>query len=313
MIVLSNQQILGLVRSSDLVSPLRAAFALEYATPARLHYDLPGDDGAKLLLMPAWRSREELGVKLATVVAGNRLHGLPSINGLYVVFNGETGEVEAVLEAAALTALRTAAVSALAANYLAREDARRLLLVGTGVLIPHLAEAHLSVRKGIDEIQVWGRRHDQAVLVARQLRSFGARVTAVEDLEEAVRHSDIVSCATMSEAPLVHGDWLKPGAHVDLVGGFTPAMREADEVVFCGSRVVVDNKSALTESGDLLGPVARGIVSSDAPDLRSLVSNAALARADVNEVTVFKSVGNALSDIAAARHIINQYRGSSPA
>lgn len=310
MIVLSNRQIFALVRSSELVPCLREAFRGAFTSPDRIHCDLPGEDGAKLLIMPAWRSRADLGVKLATVVPRNPSRDLPTVNGIYVLFDGETGEVRAALEAASLTVLRTAAVSALASQLLSREDARRLLLVGTGALIPHLAEAHLAVRRGIEEIVVWGREREKAVRMANQLRDLAVRIEVAEDLESSVRCSDIISCATMSQAPLVQGCWLKPGAHVDLVGSFTPNMREADDEVFRGARVAVDTRAALSESGDLIAPVALGIVAADAPDLRGLLLDPALLRSAEDEVTVFKSVGTALSDIAAAQRIVALHQSS---
>src|SRR5690348_6423776 len=195
--------------------------------PSRHHhaFEVPGERDGTLLLMPAWRTGGTLGVKVVNIVPGNDARGLPAVSAVYMLFSAATGQPLALLDGAELTARRTAAASALAADYLARADAARLLVVGTGRLAPELTAAHASVRP-VREVAVWGRNQDKAEALALRVgRELGLEVRAAPDLAAAVRAADIISTATTSLEPVVRGAWLKEGAHLDLVGGFTPAMR----------------------------------------------------------------------------------------
>ena len=251
--------------------------------------------------MPAWQPGRALGVKVVTVFPANASRGLSAVQATYLLLDAETGSPRALLDGAALTRRRTAAASALAATYLARPDSATLVMVGTGSLAPHLVAAHAAVRP-IREVRVWGRSAEKAAALAARLDRPGLRVTAVQDLEAAVRGADVVSCATLSAAPLVHGGWLRPGTHVDLVGGFTPAMREADDEAVRRSRVFVDTPAALAEAGDVVQPLARGVLrKEDVADLFDLVRGRRPGRQRDEEITLFKSVGAALEDLAAAR------------
>lgn len=260
MIFLDEDDVASLGNQPGLMTALADAFSGGDTLPARLDYDLPGSDGAKLLVTPSWRDRDVLGVKVLTVMPRNTACGVPSINGLYLLLDGPTGRPRAVLSAAGLTGQRTAGVSALAARYLARQDAKTLLIVGTGALAPYMARAHCKVRN-FDRILVWGRNLSKAQATADGLADLCRPIEVVTDLGAAVARSDVISCATSSQEALVAGDLLKPGTHVDLVGSFTPAMREADLAVFARGRLVVDTSHALVESGDLV-PVF-GLSSSD--------------------------------------------------
>jgi ornithine cyclodeaminase len=200
-----------------------------------------------------------------------------------------------------LTLRRTACASALAATYLARADASRLLMIGTGALSPHLIEAHAAIRP-IREIAVWGRDRSKAEAVAATLTRDGLPVVATGDLEQAVRAADIVSCATLSKTPLVRGAWLRPGQHVDLVGSYAPDMREADDEAVARARVYIDTAAAIHESGDLGQPIASGILAEEriSGDLAKLATGAAAGRSSDDEITLFKSAGTAIEDLAAA-------------
>jgi ornithine cyclodeaminase len=240
-------------------------------------------------------------VKVATVFPGNAARGRSAVQASYLLLDAQTGTPRALMDGAALTRRRTAAASALAATYLARADSATLVMVGTGSLAPHLISAHAAARP-IREVRVWGRSKEKAAALAARLDRPGLRVTAAERLEEAVRAADIVSCATLSEEPLVHGAWLRPGTHVDLVGGFTPAMREADDDAVRRSQVFVDTPAALEEAGDVVQPIARGLLrTEDVADLFDLVRGARPGRQRDAEITLFKSVGTGLEDLAAAR------------
>jgi ornithine cyclodeaminase len=261
-----------------------------------------------LLLMPAWERDGRaplLGVKIVTVHPGNPKRGLPSVSGTYLLMRADSGESLAVIDGQALTLWRTAAASALASSYLARGDARRLVMVGAGALAPDLIEAHATVRP-IDEVLVWNReqrRAEQLVATLGEAVTKRRAVCATTDLESAVRHADIVSCATLSREPLVKGAWLKPGTHLDLVGAFTSAMRESDDETVRRALVYVDTRAgALAEAGDIVQPLNAGIIRQTdiRGDLTELSRKSVLGRQSPEEITLFKSVGTALEDLAAA-------------
>jgi len=295
-----------------LVRALQRAFVAGAEVPQRHVHALP--DGATLLLMPAWRSGAgaRLGVKTVTVCPGNGALGLPGVHGVFTLFDARTGVPLAVLDGSELTARRTAAASALAASYLARPDARRLLVVGAGRVAALMPEALRAVRPGIDEIAVWARRPEAAEALAAAWRAQGLAARAAPDLAAAVRRADVVSCATLAAAPLVHGAWLAPGAHLDLIGSFTPAMRESDGECFARCRVWVDTAEALAKAGDVLQATAEGRFAPERLQgtLADLCRNGrpvdgAPSAAGGADCTLFKSVGNAIEDLAAAELVVD--------
>jgi len=287
-----------------LIAALEQAFRGDIDVPVRHHHTIARPDAdATLLLMPAWNRDSErfLGCKLVTVFPANAARGNPSVHGSYFLMSGETGEPLAVMEGRELTAWRTAAASALAARHLARADASHLLMIGAGALAPHLVHAHASVRP-IRRVTLWNRTRERADALAVGLQN-GFDVTVTADLDTALGEADIVSCATLSSAPLVQGVRLKPGAHVDLVGGFTPAMREADDEAVRRARFYVDTRSgALKEAGDIVDPIRRGVIAEGdvQGDLFDLCRGTAAGRETPDEITLFKSVGTAIEDLAAA-------------
>jgi ornithine cyclodeaminase len=307
--VITAEEIAGVLTYPALIEALAEAFVREVTVPTRHHHTIeqPGANGT-LLLMPAWSALGEhagerfLGCKLVTVFPDNAKAGKPSVYGSYVLLSGDTGEPLAVMDGRVLTAWRTAAASALAAAFLAREDSSHLLIVGAGALAPHLIHAHSAVRP-IERVTMWNRTRRRAVTTAFGLAASGIEVDMADDLEAAVRAADIVSCATLASEPLIHGAWLKAGTHVDLVGGFTPKMREADDRVIKRARVYVDTRAgALKEAGDVVDPIKRGIIKKDdiQGELSELCRRTVKGRRRATEITLFKSVGNAIEDLAAA-------------
>jgi ornithine cyclodeaminase len=258
--------------------------------------------------MPAWTDFKaagstdgHIGVKIVTVSPDNNALGKPAVMGLYLLLDGRTGEPQALIDGQRLTQWRTACASALAATYLARKDASRLLVIGAGAMAPFLARAHAAVRP-IKAISIWNRTLANAEKVAEGLRSEGHAAEAVTDLDAALGAADIVSSATISREPLVKGELLKPGTHVDLVGGFTPEMREADDEAIRRAKVYVDTRAGATkEAGDIVQPLAAGILTEGAiiADLHELTRSEKPGRRNVSEITLFKSVGAALEDLAA--------------
>jgi alanine dehydrogenase len=288
-----------------LVESLRQMFRSGCEAPVRHHHTVkvPERPDATLLLMPAWQVGRHVGVKVVSVFPGNAEIGLPAVCGAYVLLDGMTGNPLAIIDGQALTLRRTAAASALAASYLARPDCERLLVVGTGALAPHLVEAHASVRP-IRNVLIWGRNPEKAAKLAHRLDRRTLKVAATTDLANAVRGAHIISCATLAREPLVKGAWLPLGVHLDLVGAFTPAMRETDDDAVKRARVFVDTRAgALKEGGDIVQPIAAGIIREDdvAGDLFELTRGLRAGRRYHDQITLFKSVGTALEDLAAAQ------------
>jgi ornithine cyclodeaminase len=294
-----------------LVDGLEEAFRSAVEVPVRHHHRIARARAeATLLIMPAW-TEEFLGCKLVTVFPGNLEVDKPSVFGTYLLMSGRTGEPLAVIDGRSLTAWRTAAASALAAKYLAREDAAHLVMIGAGALAPHLVRAHASMRP-IRRVSLWNRTRQRAEALAFPLVWDGFEASVGDDLERLVRDADIVCCATLSKAPLLHGQWLKPGTHVDLVGSFRPDMREADDDVPRRARIFVDTRVALQEGGDLVDPIRRGIIGAAdiQGDLFDLCRGKIAGRTSAEEITLFKSVGTAIEDFAAAMRVWRSLTGA---
>ncbi|WP_230529859.1 bifunctional Delta(1)-pyrroline-2-carboxylate/Delta(1)-piperideine-2-carboxylate reductase [Microvirga roseola] len=302
--VITSAEIDRVLTFPALIDALSEAFRGDIVTPIRHHHEIErhGADGT-LLLMPAWTGPATadgfVGVKIVSVFPDNGAKNLPSVLGTYLLMKGETGEPVAALDGTRLTVWRTAAASALAARFLAREDSSRMVMVGSGALAPFLIRAHMSQRP-IREVALWNHHPEKAESVAAELRAQGLPVTAVADLESAVREADLISCATLSTAPIVKGGWLKEGAHLDLVGAFNMKMREADDEALRRSLVYIDTPAAKTEGGD----VAVSLHKSAIPEghIRGTLTDLCKSPPHRGQeaVTVFKSVGAALEDLAAA-------------
>ena len=291
-----------------LVAALRA-LAIEGCTvpPRQVHAIGSGDSAGTLLSMPAWQAGRHLGIKNVTVFPGNGARGLPAVHAVYTLFDAGTGVPLAQIDGAALTTRRTACVSALAASFLACAEASRLLVVGAG-RVASLVPAAMAAVRPIARVQVWNHRADGAHALASRLRGQGIDAQASDDLPSAVQWADIVSCATLATQPLIRGDWLRPGAHLDLIGSFTPAMREADSACFARAGVWIDQEEALVKAGDLLHAIADGTFerASLRGTLEQLCRGQGAGRRDAGEITLFKSVGSAWQDLAAARLLIDR-------
>jgi ornithine cyclodeaminase len=286
-----------------LIPAMREMFVGGCVVPPRHHHriELDPEPDATLLLMPAWKPHDALGVKIINVFPGNNKKGLQALYSLYCLFDAKHGTPMALLDGNVLTARRTAAVSALAASYLARADADRLLVVGAGRVASLLPEAYREVR-ALRSVTVWNPTPAKAQALVDRLRALDFDASVAPDLEAAVRAADIVTCATLTTRPLVLGEWLHPGVHLDLIGSFTPEMRETDDAAIRRASVFVDTETALAESGDLLQPLQSGafVASRLAGTLSDLCTGRHSGRSDAQEVTLFKAVGTAMSDLATA-------------
>lgn len=298
---IAGAEALAALTYPGLIDALGDAFAAgRIAAPLRGHYPMPDGAGATniFLVMPAYDAGAYTGVKLVTVAPGNNARGLDSVIGLYVLFDAVTGAPLLTIDGSAITVRRTPAASALAARALARPESETLLVVGAGNLAPHVIEAYRAVLPRLKRVLIWNRTPEKAAALAARL---GAE--AVADLAAAVAEADVVNGITMSKAPLIRGEWLRPGTHVDLIGGFTPEMREVDDTAITRASLFVDTREgALHEAGDLADPLKRGVIGAGdiKADLADLAAGRHPGRTSTGEITLFKSVGTALEDLAAA-------------
>jgi len=310
--VISKSEMEAVLSYPELIDVLRDAFARGVIAPPRHHHTdaLDGRPPATLLLMPAWEASgpgsttagRYGGVKLVTVYPDNGTRGLPSIMGTYVLISATDGAPLALLDGPAITVWRTAAASALAARYLARPDAQSLLILGAGALAPYLVRAHAAVRR-LKRVVLWNRTRERAERLARLLGITGLEISITADLESAAKSADIISTATLSRAPLIMGDWLRPGTHLDCVGAFKPDMREVDATAIRRASVWVDTRAgALVEGGDLVQAAAAGVFTAQdvVGDLAQLVRDEAPGRSSSEQITLFKSVGASIEDLATA-------------
>ena len=312
MLTLDRRAVADALPFDRLIDALDVAFRAGCAVPGRTHHEVevPGSANATLLLMPAWRPGHVLGVKIATIFPDNAKHGLPSVNASYLLLDAQSGAPKAILDGAELTVRRTAAASALASRRLSRPDARTLLMVGTGKLAPNLIAAHATVRE-IRKVLVWGRRSEAAESVCERFRGAAFAAEAVDDLEQAVARADIVSCATLATQPLIKGEWLLPGQHLDLVGAYRRDMSEADGEALSRSRIYVDTRQgAFAEAGEIVQALAADIIEVNdiVGDLYELARGTCRGRESAEEITLFKSVGTALEDLAAAELAVTECR-----
>ena len=300
-ILMDAERLRALTPWPKLIDALQSAFREPCEVPDRLHFDI-GDAGS-LMVMPAWRQKEFLGVKVVQVFPGNSMLGKPTVHGMYMLASAGNGEVLAFIDAQELTARRTAATSALASRFLSRDSSRCLLVMGTGRLAAEVIPAHAAVRP-IEQVLIWGRSRERASSLADRINAtLHLHAQPVDSLERALSQADIISTVTATFQPILPGRTLRPGTHIDLIGGYTPMMREADDDVIRAAAIYVDKMSAaVREAGDIANPLERGIIDSSAirGDLFDLCTGRVPKRSADKDITLFKSVGLALEDLAAA-------------
>lgn len=301
----------------ELVETIRATFGKPAGTPRRTLYRLREDDPFHdaFAVLPAW-SADVIGVKAFTYMPSNAPKGWPVLHSKILLFDRETGAPLALVDGTSVTYWRTAAVAALAADYLARKDATKLLICGTGNLSPYMTLAHASVRS-YDDIAIWGRNAENAAKAVEVVKAKRPElsVRAVTDLESAARAADVICCATASKQPVILGAWVRPGTHTDFFGNHERTNRETDTELVVKSRVYVDSRAnAMNEAGEILLPIEEGRIKADhvIGELADLCSGKVGGRQSAEEITLFKSVGTALSDVAAAS-LVTQRQESEPA
>jgi len=288
-----------------LIAAFREAHRQHGPDAAHMVRDDPAGGDNKFVVLVGWQGGSVIAVKMVGVFPANLAltPPQPSVQGLVAVFDAATGAPVLAADGAAMTFRKTAADSALGASLLARPDARVLLVVGAGGLAPHVVAAHRAARPSIDRVLVWNRTHARAQALAQSHADRGYAISAVSDLDAAVAEADVISCVTMSDAPLVKGALLKPGAHLDLVGAYLPTMREADDDAMARGSIFVDTRSGMEGAGDLCQPVQRGRIAwSDVrADLYDLCAGRHPGRTSADEITVFKNVGGGHLDLFAAQ------------
>ena len=306
--VYDRENVASSLQYGILIEALRKAFSSKITAPERAQHTIKNKNGsdATLLLMPAWKIGEHIGIKIVSVFPENTTNNMNAVHANYFLMNANDGKPVAVMDGTELTLRRTACASALAADYLVNKNVDTLLMIGTGNLAPHMIKAHCVVRN-YSRILIWGRNEEKAERLALSLNIKDKEILAKNDLKEALNVADVISCATLTQKPLIMGDWIKPGQHLDLVGAFTPDMAEADSKAVAMSKVVVDTyEGALSESGELINALKEGLIKKKhiLSDLRELVLEEKNIRKDSNDITLFKSVGTALEDLAAAELVI---------
>ena len=306
--VYDRENVASSLQYGILIEALRKAFSSKITAPERAQHTIKNKNGsdATLLLMPAWKIGEHIGIKIVSVFPENTTNNMNAVHANYFLMNANDGKPVAVMDGTELTLRRTACASALAADYLVNKNVDTLLMIGTGNLAPHMIKAHCVVRN-YSRILIWGRNEEKAERLALSLNIKDKEILAKNDIKEALNVADVISCATLTQKPLIMGDWIKPGQHLDLVGAFTPDMAEADSKAIAKSKVVVDTyEGALSESGELINAIKEGRINKEhiLSDLRELVLEEKNIRKDSNDITLFKSVGTALEDLAAAELVI---------
>ncbi|PSJ56056.1 ornithine cyclodeaminase family protein [Pseudaminobacter soli (ex Li et al. 2025)] len=299
-----------------LIDELAKGFAVGCESPERHHHTIESRvlPDSTLLLMPAWdyeqMDRRYLGIKIVSVCPGNSSRNLPGLTSTYILCDADTGQQLAFIDGNTITARRTAATAALGAHYLSREDSSRLLLIGSGKVASLVPDALRAIRP-ITEVAVWDINASAAKDLVHRLNDGGFKARLVEDLEREVGAADIVSAATLAIDPIIRGEWLSEGTHVDLIGSFTPNMREADDAVMQRATIYVDRPEALKEAGDLIQPLQCGAITEDqiVGALQDLCRNQCVARTSARQITLFKAVGSSLADLVAARMVYASVQG----
>lgn len=290
--------------------PLTEALAEGHRLPpAQIRDVLMSRGDNRLLSRSAWIAGLGLGVKSVSVFPGNPAAGLPTVQGAMLIFDDATGAIEAVIDNALITRWKTAGDSLLGARRLARPESRRLLILGAGAVASSLIEAYSAAFPGL-EVTLWARRREAAEALA--VLHPGTRVA--RDLPQAVAEADIVATCTMAKTPILQGDWLRPGQHIDLIGAYTPDMREADDTVLRRGRLFVDSRATtLGHIGEVMIPMAAGVIGEAdlQGDLHDIVGGLA-GRQSADEITVFKNGGGAHLDLMTARWMLARWRSAQP-
>lgn len=280
----------------------------------RLIYQEPNPAGQPdiFIILPAWQPQEAILAKFVTSFPNNKeRHGVSNVNSIYCMINGQTGVAEAVIDGEAVIFRKTSADSAFGSSILSRPDAETFLMIGAGGLSPYTVEAHLTARPSLKRVLLWNRTAANAEALAATLAGKGIAAEVAGDLDKAVAEADVICSATMATTPHLKGKLLKPGCHVDLIGSFTPEMREADDDVLKRAKIFVDHRQTTTRSGEFLGPFERGVITpADVrADLFELVQGKAEGRTSPDDITMMKNGGGSHLDYWVAKYLLDRHHG----
>ncbi|MDN5567965.1 MAG: ornithine cyclodeaminase [Paracoccus sp. (in: a-proteobacteria)] len=312
---------LPFIRAEDVQSRLNWSAMVEAIAaghrllPARIGDLFLTRGGDTLLNRAAWVDGIGMGLKTVTVMEGNAARGLPSVQGVMVLFDDQTGTPVALIDSALVTYWKTAADSGLGARYLARPDSRQMVIIGAGNVAASLARVYHALFPDLARIQIWNRTGATATDLAATLAAEGLPTCATTDLAQAVAQADIVASATMARQPVLMGEWVRPGTHVDLVGAFRADMREADDALLRRARIFVDSRdTTLDHIGELKIPLAEGVISRDSVlgDFHDLEAGRA-GRVKPQDITLFKNGGGAHLDLMIAQAIMTAWSESRDA
>lgn len=303
--IINAVQVNACLNYPALIAQLNRGLAMPFKMPRRQVFELsPGTPiNDAFALLPSW-NQDYMAVKAFTYFPQNAAQNLCGLHSQILLFSRKTGENLACIDGSSLTHWRTAAVSALAARYLSNPDSRTLLLLGTGNLAAHLVHAHASVRP-LDKVIIWGRNEHKAAQLAHQLNREFEQIAVCSqlDIEQAAQDADIIVAATGSPTPLLYGDWVLAGTHVDLLGNHSPDRRECDTRLMVRARCYADSLDNVKhEAGEYLIPLQEKAISPNhfIGELAQLANGSCTARESLQEITLFKSVGMAIADLLAA-------------
>ncbi|MCP4325401.1 MAG: ornithine cyclodeaminase family protein [Alteromonadales bacterium] len=311
--VISAEQVQQHLNFEELIPLLRHSFSRPFAMPQRQVHALAPEQSENhdaFALLPSW-NEEVIGNKMFTYFPGNaKKHDLPGLFSKVMLFKRQTGEPLALVDGTSVTYWRTAAISALASQLLSCDDAEHLMLFGTGNLASYLVKAHLSVRD-LNKVTLWGRNIDKVNTLITEFSALYPNITFVAscDIDNEIPTADIIVCATGSKTPLFNGNRLSAGTHVDCLGNHITDARECDTATVARARVFVDSlTNTINEAGELLIPIAEGNFRKDAiiAELADMCKKPELLRQSNDEITLFKSVGTAISDLVAAYQVVQK-------
>ena len=314
---LSKEEVAVLLPMDECIAVMKDAFSNladgKCLQPLRSLMWLPDRRGL-LGMMPGYAAGPGvMGIKIITVFHGNKELGLPSHQGTVTLFDAANGKPLLIADAMEITSIRTAAASALATSLLSRKDSKRLAIIGTGEQAERHIEA-ISLVRNISEVFLWGRNEEKAAGLARKLSAkYTFTISVMKSVAETVQNADIICTVTSSSQPVLMGDWLQPGTHINAVGACTPNVRELDTKAVQMSALFTDSyESLFNEAGDFLIPKKENAIDDNhvRADLSELVSGAKKGRTDKDEITVFKSLGIAAEDIFSASHMYNKIKSA---
>jgi ornithine cyclodeaminase/alanine dehydrogenase-like protein (mu-crystallin family) len=320
-LVLSAEDVARLLPMGECIGVMREALAAlargQALVPLRLVMRMPDASGFLGLMpgyiAPAGGAAGALGMKAVSVFPGNASRGIDTHQGAVLLFEADTGRLSALMDGATITAIRTAAVSGVATDLLARPEAEELAILGSGVQARTHLEAIAAVRR-VKRARVWSRNPDHArAFVEEERKNVDGSLEAAPSAEAAVRDADVVVTVTASPEPVVQRSWLKPGAHINAVGSSIPSSRELDTATVAAARLFVDRReSALHEAGDVLIPMREGAIKPEhiVAELGEVIIGKDPGRRSPSELTLFKSLGLSVEDVASAAHIVKRARES---